>query len=527
MEESDEVRSYMKTIGLIGGMSWESSALYYKIINEEIKTRLGGLHSARCIMYSVDFHEIESLQRNGDWDRVGDIIVKAAKSLELAGADFILICANTMQKVAERAQDSIGVPLLQIADITADNVIARGINTVGLLGTCYTMEQDFYKSRLEKKGIKVLIPNEEDREIINKVIFQELCLGDIRNESRMEFKRIIKELIYRGVEGIILGCTELGNLVTQADFSTPLFDTTVIHAKGAVDYALETIEYRRLTHEDYGDILDISKHIWDGCDYLPMVFHKWVDEDGYFLGAVDTEKNKVIGVGKFSILYDGSGWLEGLRVHKDYRGRKIARQISERLLDLAKGYLREDKIKKIAFSTHISNTESITLMKKLNFKVKAELLIVTKPHSMLNRNLKIEDFKFEEWKPSFGEFVNLPYLKHRSNILPLAFYFQEPTLELYKEYVDNGNFVSINGYRGIYMFKESPYFECVDETYEAIDTYMDYYLIKFSDSAIPSPATSLLPKDESLIKRFKQEGYESWAGWQPDYLYFVYDEKLL
>jgi aspartate racemase len=233
------VEGILKVIGLIGGMSWESSALYYRIINEEIRARRGGLHSAKCILYSVDFEEIEAFQRNNEWDQAGLVLTEAAQSLELAGAEFILLCTNTMHKVAHQIQGQIGIPLLHIADNTANQVVNEGIQSIGLLGTRYTMEHGFYKSRLEERGIKVLIPGDNDREIVNKVIFQELCLGSIREDSRLEFKRIINSLIHEGAEGIILGCTEIGLLVQQEDASVPLFDTTLIHAEGAVDYALE------------------------------------------------------------------------------------------------------------------------------------------------------------------------------------------------------------------------------------------------------------------------------------------------
>ena len=229
----------MKTIGLIGGMSWESSALYYRIINEEVKARLGGLHSAKCILYSVDLGEIEIFQRNGEWEKAGNVLVQAACGLEAAGADFILLCTNTMHKTAGQIEASIDIPLLHIADITAAEVLARGIKTAGLLGTRYTMEQEFYKSRLERKGIRVLVPGSEDREFVNRVIYQELCLGRIKQDSRDRYKKVIQSLTNAGSEGIILGCTEIGLLVRQEDSTVPLFDTTVIHAKGAVDRALE------------------------------------------------------------------------------------------------------------------------------------------------------------------------------------------------------------------------------------------------------------------------------------------------
>lgn len=229
----------MKTIGLIGGMSWESTSEYYRIINEEVKRRLGGLHSAKCILFSVDFEEIEICQRQGEWEKAAKILSDAARSLEAGGADFIIICTNTMHKVAHEIQTGIHIPLLHIADITAEKVLANGIHTMGLLGTRYTMEQDFYKSRLEAQEINVLIPNEADRESVNTIIYQELCLGQIIDESRGKYKRIIEELVKQGAEGIILGCTEIGLLVKPEDSTVPLYDTTLLHAKGAVNYALD------------------------------------------------------------------------------------------------------------------------------------------------------------------------------------------------------------------------------------------------------------------------------------------------
>jgi len=229
----------MKTIGLIGGMSWESSSEYYRIINKEVKQKLGGLHSAKCILYSVDFEEIEICQRNGEWEKTAQILTNAARCLEAAGADFIVLCTNTMHKVANEIQAGVGIPFLHIADITAQQVASNGIKTIGLLGTRYTMEQDFYKSRLETKGIRVLIPKEADRVIVNTVIYNELCLGQINDESRAKYKRIIEDLIKDGADGIILGCTEIGLLVKPEDSKVPLFDTTLIHALGAVNYALD------------------------------------------------------------------------------------------------------------------------------------------------------------------------------------------------------------------------------------------------------------------------------------------------
>lgn len=229
----------MKTIGLIGGMSWESSLEYYRIINEEVKAKLGGLHSAKCILYSVDFEEIERCQAEGDWESSGKLLGDAALSLEKAGAEMILICTNTMHKVIGYIEEKVSLPILHIADSTAKQIQKSKISTVGLLGTKYTMEQDFYKTRIETNGIKVLIPSEEDRKVINKVIYEELCLGEIQQSSRGYYKKVIKGLVDDGAEGVILGCTEIGLLVKPEDSEVPLFDTAVIHAIESVNMALE------------------------------------------------------------------------------------------------------------------------------------------------------------------------------------------------------------------------------------------------------------------------------------------------
>ncbi|MGX4294245.1 aspartate/glutamate racemase family protein [Bacillus sp. JK62] len=228
----------MKTIGLIGGMSWESSAEYYRIINEEIKTKLGGLHSAKCLLYSVDFKEIEHYQSIGAWDKAGEALGGVARSLEKAGADFIVICTNTMHKVLEYIQDMITIPILHIADATAEQIIRQDIRSVGLLGTKYTMEQDFYKSRIASHDINVIVPDDEERELINNIIYQEMCLGEIKQSSKNIYKKIINNLVDRGAEGIILGCTEIGLLVKAEDSKVPLFDTTLIHAQKAVNKSL-------------------------------------------------------------------------------------------------------------------------------------------------------------------------------------------------------------------------------------------------------------------------------------------------
>ncbi len=229
----------MKTIGLIGGMSWESSIEYYRIINELTKARLGGLHSAKSLMVSVDFAEIEALQHQGRWDESAVLLVEAARGLERGGADFIVLCTNTMHKVAEEIQSGLGIPFLHIADATAQRVKEAGLKSVGLLGTRFTMEQDFYKGRLmQKYGLNVSVPDVSEREIIHRVIYDELVRGEIRQDSKVQYLGIIAQLIERGVEGIILGCTEIGLLVQQPDSRVPLFDTTRIHAEAAVEYAL-------------------------------------------------------------------------------------------------------------------------------------------------------------------------------------------------------------------------------------------------------------------------------------------------
>ena len=214
-------------------MSWESTITYYQVLNETIKQALGGLHSAKCILYSVDFEEIEKCQANGDWNRSAEILSDAAQSLEKAGADYIVICTNTMHKVADEIKKHIHIPILHIAEMTAVELEKSGITKVGLLGTKYTMQQDFYKYILENRGIHVVIPNEDQVELVNDIIYNELCLGVISNESKQQYLDLIGDLVKSGVQGVILGCTEIGLLVKQDDTDIPLFDTTLIHAKNA------------------------------------------------------------------------------------------------------------------------------------------------------------------------------------------------------------------------------------------------------------------------------------------------------
>ncbi|HEX2996158.1 MAG TPA: aspartate/glutamate racemase family protein [Anaerolineales bacterium] len=229
----------MKTIGLIGGMSWESSLEYYRIVNETTKSKLGGLHSAKCIMYSVDFAEVEELQHQDRWEEAAQVMIEAAQSLERAGADFVVLCTNTMHKLADQIQSNIQIPFLHIADATAQKIRDAGIKKIGLLGTRYTMDHDFYKGRLiDKFSLDVLVPDNEDREIIHRVIYDELCLGIVKQESREQYIRVMEKLVQAGAEGIILGCTEIELLVHDGDSQVPLFPTTTIHAVAAVEYAL-------------------------------------------------------------------------------------------------------------------------------------------------------------------------------------------------------------------------------------------------------------------------------------------------
>ena len=229
----------LKTIGLIGGMSWESTVTYYKIINEVIKEKLGGLHSAKCVLYSLDFQEIEECQANGNWQKSGEILGEAANNLEKAGADFIVICTNTMHKVVNQIKEKISIPILHIAEMTAEKILEKGLKNIALLGTKYTMEQDFYKSKLIEKGINVIIPDKNDIETINEVIYDELCLGTINFNSKKKFLEIVDKLRSKGAEGIILGCTEIGLLIKNEDTDVPLFDTAIIHAEQAAIYSIK------------------------------------------------------------------------------------------------------------------------------------------------------------------------------------------------------------------------------------------------------------------------------------------------
>ncbi len=229
----------MKTIGMIGGMSWESSLEYYRIINDTVKKRLGGFHSAKIIMYSVDFAEIEALQSAGKWEESGWVLADAAKRLERGGADFMILCTNTMHKLKDDIERAVSMPMLHIADAASSRILSLGMKKIGLLGTRFTMEQDFYKDRLAEGGLSVMIPEKDDRDTVHNIIYDELVKGVIKPESREKYKQIISRMSDQGAEGIILGCTEIGLLIKQQDCSAPLFDTTQIHAEAAAEYALK------------------------------------------------------------------------------------------------------------------------------------------------------------------------------------------------------------------------------------------------------------------------------------------------
>ncbi len=230
-----------RVIGMVGGMSWESTALYYRLANELVRERLGGLHSARCVIASVDFAEIEQLQAAGDWDEAGRALAEVAVGVEAAGADLLLLCTNTMHKVADQVQSAVSIPLLHLADASAFAVVAAGVSTVGLLGTAFTMEQDFYRDRLARHRLAVLVPEAADRAEVHRIIYEELCLGVIRDESRVVYRRVIERLVEAGAQGVILGCTEIELLVAQEDSPVPVFSTTRLHVEAAVEASLRGV----------------------------------------------------------------------------------------------------------------------------------------------------------------------------------------------------------------------------------------------------------------------------------------------
>jgi len=283
------------------------------------------------------------------------------------------------------------------------------------------------------------------------------------------------------------------------------------------------IEFRKLTHEDYEDIVDIAKDIWEGGDYLPSVFHKWVDDKGIFLGGIDVEKNKVVAVGKMSILLDGSGWLEGLRVHINYRGLKLGKKITEELLKMAVKALEEGSINKIAFATHIGNVESKTMMEKIGFKLKEAQVLAIKNLGKVEPQLSIESFNIEPWNISFEEFTNHPYIKRRNGLLPLAFVFEKVNYKVYENLKVNNCFVKINGHKGLFKYKGEPNFVAMDDTFEGINTFMDYYLLSYKDEGVEEIFTPILYEDQQLIEKLKIAGYTSWSDWKKDYLYYIMD----
>lgn len=279
---------------------------------------------------------------------------------------------------------------------------------------------------------------------------------------------------------------------------------------------------RDLRHEDYDDVVEICKEIWDGTDYLPDLFHGWVDDkNGQFVGAVDTETNKVIGTDKYTILPDGTAWLEGMRIHTAYRGRKIAKLLTEHVIEAAKKDLQNGRVQKIAFSTHVSSVASITMMKKYNFVIEQQHVLVGKIFEKLDPNIKLEDFTVKPWNATYEEFVNLPFTLRRNGIFHIAFSFQIPTKELYNYLKEHDCFVNINGYNGIYIFKGEPHFVTEIENFQAIDAFMNYYLAALKDKNYPSPLFSVMEEDHALIEQLKAANYSHWEDWQSDYFYFV------
>jgi aspartate racemase len=228
----------VRVVGMLGGMSWESTAVYYRLANEVVRDRLGGLHSVRCVLYSVDFAEVERLQATGDWDRAGDLLGRAAAAVEAAGADLLLLCTNTMHKVADRVQAAVRIPLLHLGDATARAVLGAGLHTVGLLGTAFTMEQDFYRDRLAGHGLRVLVPDADDRATVHRIIYDELCLGVVSDDSRRAYRAVIDRLVDAGAQGVVLGCTEIELLISAADSPVPVFPTARLHVEAAVEAAL-------------------------------------------------------------------------------------------------------------------------------------------------------------------------------------------------------------------------------------------------------------------------------------------------
>jgi len=267
--------------------------------------------------------------------------------------------------------------------------------------------------------------------------------------------------------------------------------------------------------------VDICKDIWGGTDYLPEIFHAWVEDKGLFLGAVDTDTNKVIGTDKYSLLYDGTGWLEGLRIHKDYRGQGIGKELALKVFKVALKDLQDGRLRKIAFSTHISAVESIGMMKQLGFRLEQEYIFIEKEYAAAE-GPNIRDFSIESWEPAYEEFKELPYLKRRGGVLPFAFIFQEPTPELHKELLEDNCFISINGHKGLFKLKGEPHFIVFDESLEGINAFMSYYLLLLKGKCPSPPLTSVMPGNLELIDSLKAAGFGTIEPWICDYLYYTY-----
>ncbi|HYE12449.1 MAG TPA: GNAT family N-acetyltransferase [Patescibacteria group bacterium] len=279
---------------------------------------------------------------------------------------------------------------------------------------------------------------------------------------------------------------------------------------------------RELRHEDYDDVIELCKGIWGGTDYLPYILRSWIDDkEGVFIAAVDTDTNKVIGTDKYSVLPDGTGWLEGIRVHKDYRGRKIAKLLTECVLEHATKDLQSGKVQRIAFSTHESAVESITMMKQYNFDIEQKHIIVQKDFNKLDPSINESDFVMKPWNATYEEFANLPFTLRRNGVFHIAFYFQRPNIEFFNYLKEHNCFVNINGYNGIYLFKGEPYFVTEEESFQAIDTFMNYYLVTLKGKSTGVPLFSIMSEDIDLIEKLKAADYDTWTDWQSDYYYFV------
>lgn len=282
--------------------------------------------------------------------------------------------------------------------------------------------------------------------------------------------------------------------------------------------------FRKVQHGDYDDIVEICKDIWDGADYLPKLFHKWVEDKGYFMAGVRQSDHKVVVIGKYSVLPDGSGWLEGLRVHPAHQGQGLAREITLKILEIAKQELEAGKIKKIGMSTHITSAASIHLMEQSNFKLIQEHITLTKEYASVDQNLKLADFQLEEWPITFSEFQSLKYFKDRENYLTLAFVFQAPTYEVFEELKEAGAFVIINGFKGIFKLKGEPYFIAIEDNFESINTFMNYYCLKYKEIYTFTPLTTILPWDQQLIDQLKNGGFTALNNWESDYYYYAYEK---